>query len=143
MNKLLKKIILCVCTGAVLLLIPILYSHDTPIQIEVPHLNEQELAAQEKQQQEEQARAMEDMRKHRVYRCKRNDDCIIVDKDPCGCLVGPKGVVAINAMYTLDFNMLQAKTVTKACPERAARPVRECSPSARAVCVKNLCKITY
>lgn len=143
MNKLIKNVILWTCAACVLLLIPILYSNDAPIQIDVPHLNLQELEEQEKQQQAEQARALEAIRKQRVNSCKRNDDCIIVDKDPCGCLVGPQGVTAINALYTLDFNMLQAKTVTKACPDRAPSKVRECSATARAVCVKRKCKIVY
>lgn len=144
MKKTLKKIILWICTGCVLLLIPILYSQDTPIQVTVPHLNLQELEAQEKQQQEEEARALDAMRRYRITSCKHNDDCIIVDQDPCGCLVGPQGVTAINAFYTPDFDLLQSKrNSTKACPDKAPSKVRECSPTARAVCVKNKCKIAY
>lgn len=144
MKKTLKNLILCICTGCVLLLIPILYSKDAPIEVSVPHLNLQELEAQEKQQQEEQARALEATRWHRVSSCKRNDDCIIVDLDPCGCLVGPQGVTAINALYTPDFVLLQSKkNTTKACPNKAPSKVRECSSTARAVCLKNKCKIAY
>ena len=132
-----------ICTGCICLLILVLFSNDTPIEVSLPHLNQQELEEQEKQQQEEYARNQEALRRQRVSSCKRNDDCIIVDKDPCGCLVGPQGVTAINAMYTTDFNILQGKVITKACPEKAPRKVRECSSSARAACVKNKCKIVY
>ncbi len=143
MKKTLKNLILWICTGVVILLIPILYSKDAPIEVSAPHLNQQEMEEQEKAQQAEQARALEALRRQRVYSCKRSDDCIIVDKDPCGCLVGPQGVTAINAFYTADFDLLQAKTVTKACPDNPPSKVRECAPTARAACVKSKCKIVY
>ena len=94
------------------------------------------LAAAEKEAQR-QARA------RRVYSCKADEDCIIVDKDPCGCAIGPKGVVAINVNYLTDFNALNSqKMVTKSCSEVLSRE-KECSPSARAVCKAHTCKITY
>ena len=137
MKKTLKNLILWICTGLVVVLIVVLYANDAP------HLNLQELEAQEKEQQAEQARALEALRRQRVTSCKRSSDCIIVDKDPCGCLVGPQGVTAINALYTTDFNLLQSATVTKACPEKEPCTIRECAPTARAACVKNKCKIVY
>lgn len=143
MKNTIKNVILLSCTGLVIVLIPMLYSKDSPIQVTVPHLNLQELEEQEKQQKAEQARALDALRRQRVNSCKRSDDCIIVDKDPCGCLVGPQGVTAINAFYTADFDLLQSRTVTKACPDKAPSKVRECSATARAACVKGKCKIVY
>ena len=143
MKKVIKNTVLLVCAGVIVVLIPILFANDTPIEVNVPHLNLQELEEKERQLQAEKQRELQEQRKDRITRCVRNDDCIIVDKDPCGCLIGPKGVTAINALYTIDFNMLQGKAVTKTCPEKAPRAVRECSPSARAVCSKKRCKIVY
>lgn len=135
--------ILWVFTGLVVVLMLLLYANDAPIEISVPHLNLQELEAKEKEEQEEQARALEAMRRQRMVSCKRSSDCIIVDKDPCGCLVGPQGVTSINALYTTDFDKMQAKTLTKACPDKEPSTVRECAPTARAACVKSRCKIVY
>ena len=143
MRNKIKDLLLLLCAGGLVLLLVVLFSHDEPIEISVPQLAKIDPAVQEAHQQavsrEEAIRA----RYARLSRCKINDDCIIVDKDPCGCLIGPKGVTAINALYTLEFNNTQAGTVTKTCPEQAPRAVRECSPSARAVCVQNSCKIKY
>ena len=143
MKKIIKNTVLLVCAGLIVILIPVLFSNDSPIPVNVSHLNLQELEEQEKQRQAEQQKVLQEQRKDRVNRCAHNDDCIIVDKDPCGCLIGPKGVTAINALYTIDFNMLQEKSVTKTCPTTAPSTVRECSPSAHAVCVKKRCKIAY
>ena len=134
---------LWIFTGLIIVLIPILYSYDTPIQVSAPHINLQELEEKEKAQQEEQARVAEEARRRRIISCKQDDDCIIVDKDPCGCLIGPQGVTAINALHTVEFDRSQSKTVAKACPEDEPSTVRECAPTARAACVKKQCKIVY
>jgi predicted phosphoribosyltransferase len=143
MKTALRNMSLWIFTGLIIILIPILYSYDTPVPVSAPHVNLQEIEAKEKEQQEEQARVAEEARRRRIVSCTENDDCIIVDKDPCGCLIGPKGVTAINALYTLDFDKLQTKSVTKACPETEPSVVRECAPTARAACVKKQCKIVY
>ena len=83
------------------------------------------------------------VRLNRIYSCQQDEDCLIVDKDPCGCAAGPSGVVAINVNYITDFNALQgSKMLTKACADQVS-VIKECSPSARAVCKAHVCKIDY
>lgn len=143
MKKLIKNV-LCLC-GAVLIgmLLSLLMRNSTPLDVEMPVLKEEEITAKEEAQQKaSQASAVRAMQK-RIFSCSVDEDCIIVDKDPCGCLVGPKGVTAINAAYTTDFNKLQEKNVTKACPEVSPSVSQECSPEAHAVCEARSCKIAY
>ena len=143
MKKLIKNV-LCLC-GAVLIcmLLSLLMRNSIPLDIEVPVLKEEEITAKEEAQQKAaQVSAARAMQK-RIFSCSNDEDCIIVDKDPCGCLVGPQGVTAINADYTIDFNKLQEKNVTKACPEVSPSATKECSPTARAVCEARTCKIVY
>ena len=121
-----KELLLLCCAVGVLALLPLLYSKDMPIEVNVPALNSKEMDVKAEEQHRE-----------------ADEDCIIVDKDPCGCLVGPSGVTAINAEYTLDFNKMQSNLVAKACPDRAPSTERECSPDAQAVCVENVCKIRF
>ena len=143
MKSKIKSALLLVCAGIAVVLIPVFLSKDTPIEVSVTERTKTKLAEQEaEQQQEAQAQAAKN-RTRRVYRCQVDEDCIIVDKDPCGCLVGPSGVTAINAAYTLDFNRMNVRSLTKACPETAPSMERECSPSAHAVCAEQVCKIAY
>jgi adenine-specific DNA glycosylase len=79
----------------------------------------------------------------RMYRCETDEDCVIVDKDPCGCWVGPSGVTAINVAYILDFNKMTQKSLAKTCPDTEPSVDKECSPSARAVCKEKVCRIVY
>lgn len=139
----LKELLLILCAVGALGLIPVFLSKDNPIEISVPVVTSAQLAAKEAKHQKavEESAAQAAMR--RMVSCSVNEDCIIVDKDPCGCLVGPQGVTAINASYTLDFNKMQSNLVAKACPEGAPSTERECSPSAQAVCVQNVCQISY
>ena len=76
--------------------------------------------------------------------CNTNEECVIVDKDPCGCLKGPEGVTAINASYSLEFSKLMEKrfALATACPSVGSTE-KECSASARPVCLQNRCKIGY
>lgn len=143
MKKLIKNV-LCLC-GAVLIgmILSLLMRNSTTLDVEVPVVHAEEITAKEEAQhkaaKESAARAMQ----RRIFSCAADEDCIIVDKDPCGCLVGPQGVTAINASYTIDFNKLQEKNVTKACPEVAPSASQECSPTAHAVCEARTCKIAY
>ncbi len=138
-----KEAMLLVCALAALGAIPLFLSKDNPIEVSVPVLDAAQLAAKEAKAQKEAAESAVQAAMRRMVSCSVNEDCIIVDKDPCGCLVGPEGVTAINAAYTLDFNKFQSNSLTKACPEGAPSVERECSPSAQAVCQENVCRISY
>ena len=138
-----KELLLLCCAVGVLALLPLLYSKDQPIEVNVPALNSKEMDVKAEEQHREAAAAAVKAQVRRMYRCQTDEDCIIVAKDPCGCLVGPSGVTAINAEYTLDFNKMQSNLVAKACPDRAPSTERECSPDAQAVCVENVCKIRF
>ncbi|OUO57584.1 hypothetical protein [Candidatus Avelusimicrobium gallicola] len=138
-----REAILLVCALAALGTIPVFLSKDNPIEVSVPVLDAAKLAAKEAKAQKEAEESAAQAAMRRMVSCSVNEDCIIVDKDPCGCLVGPEGVTAINAAYTLDFNKFQSSLVTKACPEGAPSTERECSPSAQAVCQDNVCRISY
>ena len=97
MKKLIKSV-LCLC-GAVLIgmLLSLLMRNSEPLDVEVPVLRAEEITAKEEAQHKAaQASAARAMQK-RIFSCSTDEDCIIVDKDPCGCLVGPQGVTAINA----------------------------------------------
>ena len=143
MKKIITNVCLLICTACVVLLIPLFLSHDVPIQVDIPRLDAEELAAQKEASAKAEREAARKAKANRVYSCQEDEDCIIVDKDPCGCAAGPKGVVAINVNFITEFNSLnQVGSVTKACAERLSQE-RECSPSARAVCRARSCKIIY
>jgi len=143
MNKKIKNLIFLICAGGILFLIPIFYAKDRPIEVNMPILDTTNMAVHEVvQQQTAQAEAHKRL-VSRIYRCQQDDDCIIVDKDPCGCLVGPKGVTAINAEQTEAFDRTVASSSMRACPDTAPSTERECSPSAYAVCRAGACKIEY
>lgn len=143
MKNKLKNLLLLLSAGCVLALIPVFFVHDKPIEVSLATLTEKEFAAQQEAQQKAEQATAQKARVRRVFSCQADEDCIIVDKDPCGCLIGPEGVTAINASYTLDFDEMQSKAVSKACPNRAPSQERECSPSAIPVCRENICQIAY
>lgn len=138
-----KDIFLFLCAGLILLLLPVLWSNRSVIEISLPGISSSDLSARiEKQQQQARVSATR-AKERRVYACEDDEDCIIVDKDPCGCLVGPQGVTAINALFTLEFNQLQKKSLMTPCPDRAPSTERECSSTAQAICVNKTCQISY
>ena len=138
-----KDIFLFLCAGLVLLLLSVLWGNRSAIEVSLPEISSAELSARvEKQQQQARVSATR-AKERRVYTCEVDEDCIIVDKDPCGCLVGPQGVTAINALLTLEFNQLQKKPLTTTCPDQTPSTERECSPTAQAVCVNKTCQISY
>ena len=149
MSKL-KQVLLLLCALGILCSIPLFLSRRSTIETNMPALSSQEIIPNKKdyqrymaeQEAEERARRLAKKRAAN-YACQADSDCIIVDKDPCGCLVGPQGATAINAAYTLDFNKLQSNLVAKACPEGEPSVERECSPSAQPVCLENVCRIAY
>ena len=146
------SVLLVLCAIAVLLLAGFFFQQATPIPIEVPLLTEQMAGEHKAEQQEavqklkkaEAARKQADLQA-RVGLCETDDECIIVDQDPCGCLKGPDSVTAINSNYALEFSSLMSKRFAKtieACPSVPSTE-RECSASARALCVEKHCKIVY
>lgn len=143
MNKMIKNVFFIICTIGILFSIPLFLSHDSPIPVNLVKLDEQDLAAQKQIAAQAEKQAQRQARAARVYACNTDEDCIIVDKDPCGCSVGPKGVIAINVNHIVDFNALNNQaSVTTACPETISQQ-KECSPTARPVCKAHRCKISY
>ena len=142
MKKQVKNALYICLSVGILALLPLLIYKSQPVQVALPDIDLQEIAQQKELQHKaaQAAAARETLR--RVFDCATDEDCIIVDKDPCGCLIGPEGVTAINAAETLTFNKIHSNTLAKACPEIPST-VLECSPSAQAVCRNNRCKIEY
>ena len=143
MNKQIKNVFLLVCAVVVVFAIPMLLSHHTPTQVDLVRLDAQEIAAQKEAAAQAEKQAARQARATRIYACSTDEDCIIVDKDPCGCSVGPEGVVAINVNHIVDFNTMNThNTVASACGENVSQE-KECSPSAHPVCKARRCKIEY
>lgn len=142
MNKMIKNVVLLVAITVVASLIPLFWAHDAPIEVTIPQLDAVEMAAQKEAAQQAEKQAQREARARRVYACQSDEDCIIVEKDPCGCAVGPKGVAAINVNFVTDFNTLNSKQITTACPDTISTE-KECSAEAQAVCQARTCKITY
>ncbi len=151
MSKKIKGLFLLVCAVAAILLAVFFYSHTEKIEANVPLVTPEMVANYQKESQanaEKQQRAEEARQRNetqlRMVTCQTSEQCIIVDKDPCGCLSGPAGVTAINADYSLEFSRLIEKEFAEAktCPSVGSTE-RECSASARAVCQENRCKIIY
>jgi len=143
MKSKIKALLLLVCAACALVLIPVFLSKDKPIEVNMSFVRLQDVQKQEQQQQKAAQVTAKKNRVRRILHCQTDEDCIIVDKDPCGCLAGPEGVTAINAEYTLDFDKMHASLMTKACPDGEPSREKECSPDARAVCQENMCKIVY
>ena len=143
MKKAIARVFLLTCTIGVVLLIPLFMSHDSPIPVQIPQLTSEKVSAKKEEADKVEQETARKTKLNRIYSCKQDDDCLIVDKDPCGCAAGPKGVVAINVNYITDFNALNsARMVTKTCSPQVST-IKECSPSARAICAASTCKISY
>ena len=139
MKKTIKPTLYLLCALGIFALIPTLLSKDAPIEVQIPSFDLEDINAQEAKQKEQAAKKVA----RRMYRCETDEDCVIVDKDPCGCWVGPSGVTAINVAYILDFNKMTQKSLAKTCPDTEPSVDKECSPSARAVCKEKVCRIVY
>ncbi len=146
-----KGLVLLICAAGAILFALVFFSRPVPIEASFPRVtsemveeNKIKVAEQEKQQAQEEAARKRAELEVRLYRCSSDEDCIIVDKDPCGCLRGPKGVTAINSNLSLEFSRLMDKQFAgqKMCPSTSSTE-KECSPSARAVCQAKHCKIVY
>ena len=142
MNKMIKNIILIVVTAIVVFLIPLFLTHDSPTQVNMPQLNAQEIATKKEEADRAEKRAQKAARARQVYACKSDEECIIVDKDPCGCAVGPKGVTAININFITEFNTMNGQQGATTCSDVVSTE-KECSATAKGVCVSGTCKIHY
>ena len=147
MRSTLRDMLLLVCAGLVLVILPVFLTRLSPIEVNFPVVNQDTLGPLEPPSQQVSAQSSKaaalKAKMRKIHSCENDEDCIIVDKDPCGCLVGPAGVTAINALYTLDFDKLQTHTFTETCPDAEPSTEQECSASAHAVCQANVCKIVY
>ena len=151
MTNQVKSIILFSCALVVLLFAVFFYSRIVPIEASMPAITRQMVLENQEQQQAQatkrQTAALARWKAEletKLYTCSSHEDCIIVDKDPCGCLNGPEGVTAINSEMVLDFSRLIQKQFSKttSCPTVGSLE-KECSSSARPVCIENNCKIIY
>ncbi len=146
-----KGLFLLLCTAGVLVLAASFFSRAKPIEAQMPLLtvqmvqeNQAQLKSAEEQRQHAAAARKRAEMEVRVRQCTADEQCIIVDRDPCGCLKGPEGVTAINSSMTLEFSQLvQAETSgSTVCPSVGSTE-KECSATARAVCRQNACTIVY
>lgn len=151
MNSKIKGLFLLVCACFVVLLALSFMSKGSPIEAQMPlvtveMVKENQAQIQKAKEKKEDAAAARRRAalEEKLYQCTQDDECIIVDQDPCGCLKGPEGVTAINSAMVLDFSRLQQQETngSTVCPAVASTE-RECSPSARAVCRQNRCQIVY
>ncbi len=143
MKNTVKNVLLLVCIIGVLVLTGLFLTHDSEILMEIPQIDAQELAAQKEIVQQAERNAQRQAQLRRIYACQTDEDCIIVDKDPCGCFAGPKGVVAINVSRITEFNAVNnTRLVAKTCSEEISTE-KECSSSAHPVCSARTCKIVY
>ncbi|MBR3603140.1 MAG: hypothetical protein IKL48_00350 [Elusimicrobiaceae bacterium] len=149
--KKVKGVLLLICSIAAILLALTFYSRRSTIEVEMPLLTKsmvderlKEMEKSEKRRQTAQEAHRRAELEERLISCQTDEDCIIVDKDPCGCLKGPEGVTAINATMTMEFSKMMESLFAKAtsCPSVGSSE-RECSATARPACVKNSCKIVY
>ena len=151
MTNQLKSILLFCCALIVLFFALFFYSRIVPIEVPLIAVTKQRVAETQeerhlqasKRQKEALARQKAELEK-KLYSCSSHEECIIVDKDPCGCLNGPEGVTAINSTMALEFSDFTRKQFSKAtsCPNVGSLE-KECSASARPVCLENKCKIIY
>lgn len=151
MNHHIKGLILLVCAVGALGMAVMFFSRSTPIETQMPLVtremiqeNQAQIQQQEQQRQSSAAARRRAELEARLYQCKADEECIIVDRDPCGCLKGPEGVTAINSAMSLDFSRHMDKqfAAATACPSEGSVE-RECSASARPVCAEGRCKIIY
>ncbi len=142
MKKMIVNIALLSATIAVLGLTGLFLSNRFPISVNIARLDVEEMAAQKEAAAQAAKAAQRRAQLNRTVSCKADEDCIIVDKDPCGCAAGPRGVTAINVNYITDFNAINSQPSTKTCMDVPSTE-KECSPSARAVCRARTCRIEY
>ena len=143
MKKFIKNIVYCCLCAVVIALIPLFFSKAKPIDLDIPVLDLNEIQDEKKQEEKAAKRAAARVTAKRMSDCMVDDDCVIVAKDPCGCLLGPQGVTAINVSYAVAFSEQQAKAPMTTCPSAIPSTEAECSENAHSVCRANKCTIVY
>ncbi len=119
-----------------------IYQQRTPINVPMAEINSADWEAQKAAAEQSTARAASLSRARKLVACETDEDCVIVDKDPCGCVVGPQGVTAINVGQIEEFNK-NLSQITQSCPDNAPSTQAQCSPTAQAVCRERACTIIY
>ncbi len=151
MNQMIKGVFLLACAFVAAVLAVSFFSRSQPIEVQIPLVTKQMVEENQAQIQQEQQRRQHKLQAKkraelevRLYQCQSDEECVIVDQDPCGCLKGPEGVTAINAGLSLEFSRLMEKSYADAtaCPSTASTQ-KECSPTAHPVCQQNRCQIVY
>ncbi len=150
MTSKIKGIFFLIC-AVVVAWMALILSEEAPARINISRITPQMVeeyqdlldSKETKRQNATAARARAE-NENRMYRCEEDDECVIVDRDPCGCLKGPSGVTAINSEWSLEFSKFMEKQFSgaTACPSTAVTE-QECSEQARAVCRSNRCTIVY
>ncbi len=138
-----KNIITFLAALGVLVLLPLLLSNSRPIEVHVPQVSQEDIKVQEEKKQHKAQVAAVQNKTRKIYACEADEDCIIVDNNPCGCVIGPSGRTAINAAQIQEFEKMNFKEITSSCPDTPPSTENECSNSAQAVCQAGACKISY
>lgn len=147
--KIAKGIFYLVCAVLVVLLMPVLLKHDQPIFVEIPEINVADIdSIREREEQQiivekKEARIAERKAHYNPFTaCTSDEECVIVDRHPCGCLIGPKGKTTINIKYITEFtDTVQSKAGEASCPGETPSTEGACNPAARAVCQQKVCRI--
>jgi len=127
MKKLIQNTCLLVCAGVLAVFMVVVLANISPIEIQMPLLTKEKVEEEMKEAEQAAKVAQRRQRINRIYSCKVDDDCVIVEKDPCGCSVGPQGVIAVNVAYITEFNEMNSNAFgTKTCPEEVSIE-KECS----------------
>lgn len=151
MSYKIKSLLFIVGSAAALLLALYFFSKAVPMEARMSVLtkqmveeNQEQIRREETKRQNAETARRKAALEAKLYQCTANDECVMVDKDPCGCLKGPEGVTAINSSMSLEFSRLMEKQFSSAtaCPS-VGSVERECSATARAECRHGRCKIVY
>jgi len=142
MKKMITNIIYLVVAVAVCMCTFAVYQNANPIEADVPVVTLAQVHEQEEVTKEKEQISAARARQRRWINCKQDDDCVIIDREPCGCLVGAKGVIAINVNLVTEYEEKYLNK-TKACPEEEPFQEGPCSPSAYPICKNKTCTIVF
>jgi hypothetical protein len=142
MKKGIKNIIYVVLTVLVAGVTFSVYQNNTPLTVDLPSLSLEQLQAKEEAVKENTQISAARSRHKKWTACEEDEDCIIIDQDPCGCLIGPKGVTAINVDFMQAYED-KHQNQTTACPEGEPSQEAQCSPDAHPVCKNKVCTIMF
>lgn len=151
MSYKIKSLLFFIGAAVALMLAVYFFSKATPIEAQMSVLtkqmveeNQEQIRREEAKRQNAEAARRKAALEAKLYQCTSDEECVIVDKDPCGCLKGPEGVTAINSSMSLEFSQMMEKHFSAAttCPSVGSAE-RECSATAEAACQHGRCKIVY